>query len=381
MDARLTAGCVIGIDASRAIGSIRTGTEAYAYHLIRSLVPRLLPRHNVRLYYRTRPVTGDDTFLAPVDGVEERVMPFPRLWTHARLSWEMVRHPPDLLFVPSHVLPLLRPRRTLVTIHDLGYRKFPKSHPASQRMYLEISTRWNARVASHILADSAATRDDIVEAYGVSPDKITVVYPGYSRELAPVRDPETLSTISERYAIPGPYILFIGRIQPRKNLVRLIEAFDRIVGDHPELTLVLAGPTGWMSAPIEARVRELGLERRVRFPGYVAAEDKAGLISRAELVAYPSRHEGFGFPVLEAQVCGTPVLTSATSSLPEVAGEGALLVDPRDVEAIAEGMARLLDDPELKRKLVSDGYENLTRFSWAQAARQVEQIIEELLTA
>jgi glycosyltransferase involved in cell wall biosynthesis len=194
-----------------------------------------------------------------------------------------------------------------------------------------------------------------------------------------VRDPEALAAIQARYAIPGPYILFIGRIQPRKNLVRLIDAFGRIAADYPDVTLVLAGPTGWMSAPIEARVRDLALGTRVLFPGYIAAEDKAGLISGAEIVAYPSLYEGFGFPVLEAQACGTPVLTSNTSSLPEVAGEGALLVDPHDTDAIAEGLAHLLDHADLRWRLVARGYENLTRFSWAKAARQVEAVIEQIL--
>ncbi|MGC9349317.1 MAG: glycosyltransferase family 4 protein, partial [Anaerolineae bacterium] len=351
-----------------------------AFHLIRGLVPRLLPRRDVRLYFRAHPEAEDDaSFLASVEGAELRVMPFPRLWTHVRLSREMAQAPPDLLFVPSHVLPLVRPRRTLVTIHDLGYRHFPKAHPVSQRLYLELSTRWNAQVATHVLADSEATREDIVQTCGTSPEKISVVYPGYGRELAPVRDPEALAAIRTRYAIPGPYILFIGRIQPRKNLGRLIDAFGHITADHPDITLVLAGPTGWMSEPIEARVRDLALEARVRFPGYIAAEDKAGLISGAEIVAYPSLYEGFGFPVLEAQACGTPVLTSNTSSLPEVAGEGALLVDPRDADAIAEGLERLLADSALRWQLVARGYENLTRFSWAKAAQQTERVIERLL--
>jgi len=369
---------IIGIDASRALSTAPTGTEAYSWHLIQALVPLLCAKgYQVRLYLR-----GDGSELWQESQgrwsqsqVTLRTLHFPRLWTHVRLSWEMVQAPPDLLFVPAHVLPLLRPRRTLVTVHDLGYRVFPQAHPRLQRWYLELSTRWNVSVASHVLVDSRATRDAVMAAYGISSEKITIVYPGYASDLAPIRDSQQRAGVRQRYGIPGPYILFLGRIQPRKNLVRLIDAFAQIAPTYPQLVLVLAGPQGWLTRPIVDRVQAHGLTRRVLFPGYVATEDKAALISGAEVFAYPSLYEGFGFPVLEAQACGVPLLTSATSSLPEVAGDGALLVDPTDTEAIAAGLCRLLEDPALREALVARGFANLRRFSWERAARQVQEII------
>ncbi len=363
----------IGIDASRALSTAPTGTEGYSYHLIRVLLPQLDAQYRTQLYFRSTP--EPDAF----PGAELRIITFPRMWTHARLSWEMARHAPDLLFVPAHVLPLVRPTRTLVTIHDLGYRYFPEAHPRRQRLYLDWSTRWNARVASHILADSCATRDALVREYGIAASKITVAYPGYNSDLAPVRDARALAAVQTRYAIPGPYILFIGRLQPRKNLVRLIEAFARLAPDRPSLSLVLAGPAGWLAEPIHARVRELGLEGRVLFPGYIADTDKAALLSGAQVFAYPSFYEGFGFPALEAQACGVPLLASTTSSLPEVVGDGGLLVDPLDTSAIAAGLARLLDDAMLRRTLVALGSANLRRFAWESTARTVLTVIENLL--
>ncbi len=372
---------IIGIDASRALSTAPTGTEAYSWHLIQALVPLLCAKgYRVRLYLR-----GDGSELwRESQGrwaqgqVALRTLHFPRLWTHVRLSWEMVQAPPDLLFVPAHVLPLFHPRRTLVTVHDLGYRVFPQAHPRTQRWYLELSTRWNVSVASHVLVGSRATRDAVMAAYGISSERVTVVYPGYAPDLAPIRDPQQRARVRQRYGIPGPYILFLGRIQPRKNLVRLIDAFARLAPAHPEVTLVLAGPLGWLTRPIMDHVQTHELTQRVLFPGYVAAEDKAALISGAELFAYPSLHEGFGFPVLEAQACGTPLLTSTTSSLPEVAGEGALLVDPTDTEAIAAGLQRLLEDRALREALVARGFANLQRFSWERAARQVQEVIARL---
>ena len=364
----------IGIDASRAVSALPTGTEGYSYHLIQALVPRLRPTSDVRLYFRALPPAG----LFP--DTEHRVIPFPRLWTHLRLSWEMVRRPPDLLFVPSHVLPLVRPRRTVVTIHDLGYRYFPEAHPPAQRLYLHLSTRWNARVADQIIADSEATRRALIREYDVPAEKIAVVYPGYDRSLHPLRDERRREDTLTRYGIDGPYILHLGRIQPRKNLVRLVDAFMRVYPDHPDLLLVLAGPTGWLAEPIRTRVEALGLRGRVLFPGYIREEDKAALISGALCFAFPSLYEGFGFPVLEAQACGVPILTSNTSSLPEVAGEGALLISPVDTEAIAQGLTRLLEDNRLRARLVVQGELNLTRFSWERTARQVTELIQKWVT-
>ncbi len=307
------------------------------------------------------------------------MLPRSRLWTHLHLSREMLSQSPDLLFVPAHVLPLWRPRRTLVTIHDLGYRYFPEAHPPRQRLYLDLSTRWNAQVATHVIADSRATQEALMREYGTPEEKITVVYPGYDRQLHPVRDPRRLEAVRERYGLRPPYILHVGRIQPRKNLLRLVQAFARLLPDHPELTLVLAGPEGWLAAPIREHVTAARLEGRVHFPGYVAEEDKPALISGALCFAFPSLYEGFGFPVLEAQACGMPVLTSTTSSLPEVAGEGALLVDPLDTGAIAAGLRSLIEDQTLRARLVVQGELNLTRFAWEKSARRVVGLIERLL--
>ena len=366
----------IGIDASRAISTAPTGTEAYSAHLIRAMAAEGANAHVMRLYLRETPSAALQDILDANDHVAARVIPLPRLWTHVRLSWEMLRHPPSLLFVPAHVLPLHHPRRALVTVHDLGFLAFPEAHPAGQRRYLAWSTHWNVRQASHILADSFATRDAVTTTYRVPPERITVAYPGYGSDIAPVRGSRLLHQVRERYKIPGDYILFIGSIQPRKNLTRLIEAFGHIASDREDVSLVLAGPAGWLAEPIKAQVAASGLKTRVLFPGYIAEEDKAALISGARLFAYPSLYEGFGFPVLEAQACGTPLLTSTTSSLPEVTGDGGWLVDPEDVAAIADGLSRLLDDEALRSRLVAAGFQNLARFSWERTARQVWDVIE-----
>jgi len=361
---------LIGIDASRSVAQERTGTENYSLNLIRHLLA-LQSDHRYRLYFN-RPPTYN---LQPVT-CNLRIIPFPRLWTHLRLSWEMARRPPDLLFVPAHVLPIVHPRRSVVTVHDLGYLYYPQAHRLLDRIYLDLSTRYNARAAAHLIADSSATQRDLIERYGVEPDKITVVYPGYDdTAFQPVSDEEAIEAVKTRYDIAGDYILFVGTLQPRKNLIRLTEAFSNLQPPTSNLQLVIAGKKGWLYEKAFRRVKELGLEGSVLFPGYVAAGDLPALLSGARLFVFPSLYEGFGLPVLEALACGTPVVCSNASSLPEVAGDAALLVDPLDVGGLAAALARVLGDEELRAELIQRGFEQAKGFSWERCARETLNVL------
>jgi glycosyltransferase involved in cell wall biosynthesis len=289
----------------------------------------------------------------------------------------MLTRPPDVLFVPAHVLPLIHPRRSVVTVHDVGYLSYPEAHRSADRRYLDWSTRWNAHQATAVLADSQATKDDLVRAYGVDPGKVHVVYLGRDEAVAPVTDRVRLADVQCRYGIATPYLFYVGTLQPRKNLARVIDAFARVAGRLGDVQLVLAGKRGWLYDDLFAQVTRLGLERRVVFPGYVDDADLAALLSAALALVFPSLYEGFGIPVLEAGACGLPVITSNTSSLPEVAGDAALLVDPHDVDAIAEAMYRLATDPELRAELARRGQENVKRFSWEKCARETLAVLLE----
>ena len=369
---------LIGIDASRATSATPTGTETYSRELIRALIT-LDRKNKFRLYTRdsVSPEFFADPDLSRSTQYAIRSIPFPHLWTHLRLSYEMLAHAPNVLFVPGHVLPLVHPRCSIATIHDLGHLRFPEAHPPRQRLYHTWATQWNARSALHLFADSEATRDDIVEWCHVTPEKISVIYPAYdARIYQPVRDADTIKSVREKYRIASDYILAIGTIHPRKNYARLIEAFAKL--QNADCRLQIVGKRGWLSDSIFARVRELKLESRVQFLDYVPVSDMPALISGARMLAFPSLHEGFGLPVLEAQACGTPVLTSMTSSLPEAAGDAALMVDPLDVDAIAGTMQRLLGDESLRAHLVARGFDNIKRFSWQVSARQALNVINAL---
>lgn len=371
---------IIGIDASRSVTGQRTGTEAYAYFLIQALIPQAIAQgHALQLYYNEPP--PPDHFPAGPQ-VTPLVMPFPRLWSHLRLALRLHSRPPDIFFTPAHVIPFSYRGPAVATIHDLGYRFFPEAHPVAQRLYLHWSTVHNSCRSRRIIADSQATRADLIAHYGVDGAKIDVVYPGGDPALQRPSTPQ-ITAVCHRHQITPPYLLYLGTLQPRKNLLRLVEAFagSGLATATPPYQLVLAGKVGWLAPPILEAVEQLdpAIRRQVRLLGYIAEQDKAALLSGATALVFPSLYEGFGFPVLEAQMCGTAVITANTSSLPEVAGEAALLVDPLDTAAISQAMVRLCQDEGLRRQLITAGLKNKNRFSWEQAAAGVLATIERSL--
>jgi glycosyltransferase involved in cell wall biosynthesis len=366
----------IGIDASRAARARRTGTETYALELIKAMAGMASGDHRLRLY-TPHPPQHTDWPDSPY--IETRVIPWPRLWTHLRLAAELRQHPPDVLFVPAHVLPLTCPVPAVVTVHDLGYRHYPQAHRAFDRWYLDWTTRRHTRVARHIVADSLATQRDLVDFYGADPCDIDVIYLGRDESLVPVTNANVIKQTGAKYNIEEDYLLYLGTLHPRKNLVRLVEAFHQAMTalQNDEIKLVIAGKKGWLYDAIFERVRQLHLTSQVTFTGYVEDQDKPALLSGALAYVFPSLYEGFGLPVLEAMACGTPVLTSNISSLPEVAGDAALLVDPHNTAEIAAGLTQLVTNPNLRRQLVEQGYQQLQKFSWQKTATQVWELLEE----
>ncbi len=369
---------LIGIDASRAAVDQRTGTENYSVQVIRGLV-QVGRDHRFRLYLRPWPSPPHGLLPEGPHVHWRRVGPH-RLWTHVGLSREMLRNPPDVLFVPAHVVPIYHPRATVVTVHDIGYRYYPQHHTLLSRLYLDLSTRLSCRAARRVIADSQSTARDLMHEYRVAPHKITVVYPGVNPAMARA-DGMAQEVVRRRYGLARPFLLYLGTIQPRKNLSRLIEAFARLPRDVGNVDLALVGGTGWLVGEVFRRVGELGLEDRVHFLGYVPDGDLPALLSAAECFVMPSLYEGFGLPVLEAMACGTPVVCSDASSLPEAAGDAALYFSPHDTDGMAEAMARMLTDTGLRQTLVERGYAHVRRFSWERTSSQVLDVLVEAARA
>lgn len=370
---------LIGIDASRALRAKRTGTERYSLELINALLA-LESGHDFRLYVPSRPANLD--LFHPQARFD--ILPGKRLWTHTRLGPHVRKQPPDVLFVPAHVLPIGVPSgapATVVTVHDLGYEHFPAAHPWRERAYLRWSTRRHARIAGQIIADSQASKDDLVRWYGADPNRIHVVHLAPDPGLAPERNPARITRALSSYGLPAgaEYILHIGTLQPRKNLARLIEAFALVRQRLPDrmLYLLLAGSPGFDSQSLYEMPKKFGVEPFVRFTGFARVHDIPALYSAAACYAFPSLCEGFGFPALEAQACEAPLACAAASSLPEVAGEGALYFDPLDAEAQAAAILRILTEPALRSELIARGRANLARFSWPKTAAATLAVLEQ----
>lgn len=305
-----------------------------------------------------------------------------RLWHRMRVPLPVdiwvgrvkVFHATDFVLPPT-----LPSTSTVVTVHDLTYARVPDSALPSLRRYLEAVVPFSVHRADVVIVDSYATFHDLVDLYRVPVDKMRVLWSGVEeRFFEPVSG---LSQMTIRKYLPAaaPYILCVGTIQPRKNIQRLIRALRIIRAQGYDLDLVIAGGKGWLDSPIFAEVAHTGLQAHVHFTGFVDEHTLRALYQGATCIAFPSLYEGFGLPILEGMASGVPVVTSNVSSMPEVAGDAAILVDPYDIEAIAEGLRRAIGDTSLREDLIVRGRARARMFTWRRAAEQLVSIYHELI--
>ena len=293
------------------------------------------------------------------------------LWEQVGLPRVLRRIEADVAHAPAFVGPLASAVPVVTTIHDLSFLRFPQLFRPANRLYLKTMTRLSARRSRHLIAVSEHTARESERLLGVRPDMITVVYHGVDDRFRPLPI-DHVAAFRERRGLPERFVLFVGTLEPRKNLNRLIEAFAR--ADENGAKLIIVGGKGWLYEDLFALVEDRGLRDTVLFPGYVSNEELAFWYNAATVFAYPSLYEGFGMPVTEAQACGTPVLTSKTTSLPEAAGEAAVLVDPENVASIAAGLRRLLENEELRQELSERGQKHASRFTWPTTARDTVEV-------
>jgi glycosyltransferase involved in cell wall biosynthesis len=274
-----------------------------------------------------------------------------------------------LMHVPN-TMPIVSRRPTVVTIHDLVEFALPyRVYPHARHHYRRLAARLAGHNATAIIATSENTRRDVIRYLGADPARVVVIHGGINRG---VFHPLELTAsqaraLRDRYDLPEQFLLYVGKIHPRKNLVRILEAMSRLGAEQRGLRLVVAGARGWMDGDVVAAIARLGLERQVHFTGWIS-NDLPALYNLATMLVFPSLYEGFGFPLLEAMACGTPVVTASTSSLGEVAGEAALRVEPTSVEAIAEAIGRLLADAGLRQRLSAAGLARAADFTWQRCA-------------
>lgn len=284
----------------------------------------------------------------------------------------------DVFHATDHLLPRLSGPRSVFTLHDVAYHWFPEYHLPLNRWFLRLAIpRFLAR-ADAVIAVSEATRRDALALYGLPPEKVCAVPEGVDERFHPARDGEALNRIREIYALPKRFILCVSTIEPRKNLTMLLEAYVHILPAHPEMGLVIAGQKGWLYEGFFERLRSLGLESKVRLTGYVPEDDLPLLMSAAEVFAYPSKFEGFGLPPLEAMACGTPVVASNASSLPEVVEDGGVQLPPDDLKAWIEGLQSLIERPEHRAEYSARGQAQAAKFTWETAARKTLSVYEKV---
>lgn len=307
----------------------------------------------------------------------------------SRLVWEQVFLPRqarkrkiDLFHSPGFVAPLGLKCRSVVTIFDMTFFLFPGGHTLPKRLYFGFFLPLSARKADMVITISESSKNDIIRFLHLPEEKVRVIYPGVDDIFRPVKDNEKLERVKARYGIRKDFILSVGVVEPRKNLDRLIRAFNLLVReDGFGLDLVIVGKKGWAYGAVLDLPEQLGLEKRVIFTGYVPEEDLPLLYSAASLFVYPSIYEGFGIPVLEAMACGTPVITSNVSSLPEVTGDAGLLVDPYDIQAMVQAIKKLLGDEALRKRMREAGLRWARQFSWEKMALSTLEVYKKALGA
>jgi len=370
--AALTQGGGIGRYTRELVAALVAADTAHGYHFFAARPPQKLPvpdpvpqaahthfhpaplneRWLYRIWYRLR-------------------LPLPVQWFTGKL---------DLFHSPDFVLPPVAGGiPTLLTVHDLSFLHYPHTFPEKLVTYLKKVVPWSVARATHVLADSEATRDDLLALWGVPPQKVTVLYSGVNGRFQPVTAYPQLQELRRKYHLGDtPYILAVGTIQPRKNYQMLIRAFAPVAEQFPH-QLIFSGGRGWLYEEMMAEVERQGLTERVKFIGFVDDADLPALYSDAALFVFPSLYEGFGLPILEAMACGVPVISSDASCLPEVVGTAGQLLSPHEPEAWTEMMLTLLADPQKRSQLVGAGFQQARRFRWQRSAAQLLEIYTTLL--
>lgn len=305
------------------------------------------------------------------------------LWEQILLPIDLLREKVDLFHGPAFTAPLFKTSKQLITIHDMTWWTHPEAHEGVKVWYFKTMIRLCARRADCITVNSQSTKNDLMRIIKVQDSKIVLIYHAANERFLPVTDNSRLDEVKKRYQLPERFIFFVSVLEPRKNLNGLIRAFAGFRDKHPELShrLIIGGGRGfgWKNESIFKLVEDLGLKERVRFLGFVPDDDLPAIYSLADLFVLPSFYEGFGVPVLEAMMCGCPVITSNVSSLPEVADDAAVLIDPYDIDQLTLALEKVLDDPKLRQSMSSRGLINARRFSWGKVVRETLDLYERIL--
>ncbi|MFQ6014991.1 MAG: glycosyltransferase family 4 protein [Anaerolineae bacterium] len=354
------------------------GINWYIRNLLLNL-PQAGPRHHYIAFLNEKGISSHHPALTLRRSRLPTAKPLVRiLWEQLWQPWAALREGTDLLHCLAFVRPLFSLCPVVITIYDLSFLLFPASFKPANRLYLTYLTRYSVKRAARLIAISASTKNDLAKLLQVPEQKVDVVHCGVDKTFRPIEDQRQLAAFRSKRGLPEKVILFVGTIEPRKNVIGLIAAYSHLKEDFPHV-LVIGGAKGWFYEEVFEVVERLGLRERVIFPGYIPQSELPLWYNAAQLFVYPSLYEGFGLPVLEAMACGTPVITSSTSSLPEVVGQAGLTVDPLNSEEIGQAMRQMLGDNELWDQMRQRGLERAREFSWLRTAQETVRVYERAL--
>lgn len=365
----------IGFDAT-ALPAEPVGAGRYIVRLARALAVQGAEHELTIFVQRPRRALIDTPPLQNVHWVETgEIRPALRLlWEQTILPQLVRRLNLDLLHSPHYTRPLFLPCASVVTFHDMTFFLYPQLHTRAKRIFFPWMMRRSAHLAQAIIADSESTYRDAMQILGIPAEKITTVPLGIGEEFQPISDARLLQDCRQRYNLPERFVLYVGLVEPRKNLPLLLQAYARLAQQDDPPPLVVVGRMGWMYEDVFRQIESLQLQQRVQFTGYVPDQDLPLVYNLAQCLLYPSRYEGFGFPPLEAMACGTPVITTASSAMQDQVGEAGLLVPPQDEQALFQAMRRLLHDRALQEELSRRGREQASKFTWEQTAFKTLQV-------
>ncbi|HSD98657.1 MAG TPA: glycosyltransferase family 1 protein [Patescibacteria group bacterium] len=369
---------IIGIDGNEANVEKKVGISEYAFQLLLQFYKNSDVQFLIYLKDRPRPEMPKEK-----KNWKYIIVGPKKLWTQIGLPLYLCTHfpRPNVFFSPTHYAPRFSPVPTAISIMDVSYLHFPELFAKKDLYQLVNWTKYSALAAKKVFTISKASKNDILKAYGKRSDDVVVTYPGIKSETKAMNQETSQKNLQEKFGISDDYILFVGTLQPRKNIGRLIEAFAKIQNPKSKiqnLELVIVGKKGWLYEPILEAPKKFGISHAVKFLEFVDDEDLPSLYQHAIMFVLPSLYEGFGLPVVEAMKYGTPVVTSKVSSLPEAGGDAALYVNPEDVSDIAKAMQKLLDNPKLRLELVKKGYEHIKKFSWEKSAKETLNVLQEM---
>jgi glycosyltransferase involved in cell wall biosynthesis len=352
-----------------------TGIGIYTYNLLNSLSK--IDKENQYVLYSNQPIVNKIS----AHNFKEKILKFPKLWSYFRLPFEFINNKYDLLFIPKEMVPPIKRPKTIIVCHDLMGLIFADHISLDSKIHFWIATHYALKVADKIIAVSQSTKGDIIKICGVDPEKIIVIYHGYDKEMyKPCSNNDLIQQVKKRYGIKANYIINTSSLLwHRKNLIRLIKAFNicrsKGIIDHQ---LVITGKKGESYNEIVNLISSLGLKKDVILTDYIPSEDIPILLSGADAMIFPSLHEGFGLPIVEAMACGCPVITSNNSAMPEVAGDAGILINPYNIEEIASAIEKVLTDFSLRNKMRQKGLNRAKMFSWERTARETLKVFKNL---